>query len=197
MPGYFDAILSNITDIFAVVEAVLSGDFQAAWDAIQNILDTWEAFFADVWEDVKSVFSDASSAGSQIIADIMQGISDAWDGLVEWFTNIWDSLFGNLSVGVEVSGSSNGGGVDGSHASGLDYVPFDGYIAELHRGEMVVPAEEARGLRNGASGAVANADVANILLMILEAVQEGNDRDYVFRMNNREFGRAVRGVVNA
>lgn len=34
--------------------------------------------------------------------------------------------------------------VNGSHASGLDYVPFDGYVAELHRGERVLTATEAR-----------------------------------------------------
>jgi hypothetical protein len=38
------------------------------------------------------------------------------------------------------------GGVDGSHAGGLPYVPFDGYIARLHRGERVVTAaDNARG----------------------------------------------------
>lgn len=33
---------------------------------------------------------------------------------------------------------------NGSHADGLDYVPFDGYIAELHKGERVLTAEEAK-----------------------------------------------------
>ena len=32
--------------------------------------------------------------------------------------------------------------LDGSHATGLDYVPFDGYIAELHKGERVQTASE-------------------------------------------------------
>lgn len=36
------------------------------------------------------------------------------------------------------------GTVDGSHASGLSYVPYDGYVAELHRGEQVLTAAEAR-----------------------------------------------------
>lgn len=34
--------------------------------------------------------------------------------------------------------------IDGSLASGIDYVPFDGYRAELHKGERVQTAAEAR-----------------------------------------------------
>ena len=42
--------------------------------------------------------------------------------------------------------------INGSHASGLDYVPFDGYMAELHRGEMVLPARVAQSVRGGGGG---------------------------------------------
>ncbi|TVU88315.1 EF-hand domain-containing protein [Vreelandella titanicae] len=38
--------------------------------------------------------------------------------------------------------------IDGSHSSGLWNVPFDGYVAELHRDEMVVPAQTAGRLRD-------------------------------------------------
>lgn len=31
---------------------------------------------------------------------------------------------------------------DGEHANGLNYVPYDGYLARLHKGERVVPARE-------------------------------------------------------
>jgi hypothetical protein len=34
------------------------------------------------------------------------------------------------------------GFINGSHATGLSYVPFDGYRAELHQGERVMPARE-------------------------------------------------------
>ncbi|MCC6269606.1 MAG: phage tail tape measure protein [Dehalococcoidia bacterium] len=34
---------------------------------------------------------------------------------------------------------------DGSHEMGLPYVPYDGYLAQLHKGERVVPARENRG----------------------------------------------------
>ena len=36
--------------------------------------------------------------------------------------------------------------VNGSHKNGLRYVPYDGYIAELHKGEMVLTATEAQGI---------------------------------------------------
>lgn len=46
--------------------------------------------------------------------------------------------------------------LDGSHANGLDYVPFNGYIAELHKGERVLTAKENQaynaGARSGGSG---------------------------------------------
>lgn len=34
------------------------------------------------------------------------------------------------------------GSRDGTHASGLSYVPFDGYLAELHKGERVLTAQQ-------------------------------------------------------
>lgn len=33
---------------------------------------------------------------------------------------------------------------DGSHALGLSYVPYDGYVSELHKGEAVLTADEAK-----------------------------------------------------
>ncbi|HEY0915654.1 MAG TPA: hypothetical protein VGE22_12355 [Solimonas sp.] len=44
----------------------------------------------------------------------------------------------------EASAAIWGFTLNGSHASGLDYVPFDGYRAELHRGERVQTAAQAR-----------------------------------------------------
>ena len=51
--------------------------------------------------------------------------------------------------------------IDGSNADGLDYVPFDGYISELHKGEAVLTAREAEVWRTGGAsidyGALASA----------------------------------------
>ena len=57
-------------------------------------------------------------------------------------------------AGSNVTGSIlneiyHGIGLGGSHANGLDYVPYDGYLAELHEGEMVLTRARANALRRG------------------------------------------------
>lgn len=49
---------------------------------------------------------------------------------------------------VQKTVSAGRTGIDGSHASGLDYVPKDNYIARLHKGEAVLNANEASNWRN-------------------------------------------------
>ena len=194
--GYFANIWNTIAGIFSVVEAVFKGDFEGAWEAIKGIVSGWANYFKSVWESIKEVFSAAVDVGTKIVNDIKEGISKAWDGIKEWFRGLWDGLFGKLTANVTVNKSASGGATDGSHARGLDFVPFDGYVAELHKGEMVVPAAEARAMRNGFSG-FQDGEVANLLQQILYAVQDSNKQETVLKINNREFGRAVRGAVNA
>lgn len=101
----------------------------------------------------------ALELGKAIVQGIINGISAAWQSLVSWFNGLWDSLFGNRSVNVDVNTSS----ANGSHAGGLDYVPYNGYMAQLHRGEMVLTRQEAedyrRGNLAGGSGVVVNQTI--------------------------------------
>jgi|GEM_PF-775452 len=46
--------------------------------------------------------------------------------------------------------------VDGSHRAGLDRVPFDGYVAELHQGERVLTAEQSTAYNEQAASVFAN-----------------------------------------
>lgn len=110
-------------------------------------------------EHLPDLASSAIELGSAVVQGIIDGIATAWEGLVSWFTGLWDSLFSNRSVDVNVNANASGNAVNGSHANGLDYVPFDGYIAELHRGEMVVPAAQAAAMRSGGAGVTVNQTI--------------------------------------
>lgn len=61
------------------------------------------------------------------------------------------TIDGTLNVNVVVTGNTE---VDGAHETGLARVPYDGYVAELHKGERVLTAEEANSYGNVARGAL-------------------------------------------
>ena len=131
----------------------------SAWEAIKSAADTIFTAIANFFtETIPNAFqsmidwisngiSSFVDIGHQIVDSIMSGISAAWNGLVSWFNGLWDSLFGNRDVNVNVNKTTSG--VDGSHAGGLPYVPFNGYIAELHKGERVLTSSEAKAYKNG------------------------------------------------
>lgn len=64
---------------------------------------------------------------------------------------IWDSVTGFHSAGTYSAGQAANATtlptVNGSHASGLTSVPFDGYIGELHAGEAVIDAPAMAAMR--------------------------------------------------
>ncbi len=90
--------------------------------------------------------------------DMQQASLDALKAQVSGLITINDSV---LTVAQAIAnlhaamGTATGLGVkfDGSHAGGLANVPFDGYAAELHRGEVVVDAPAAAAMRRYFGGA--------------------------------------------
>lgn len=110
--------------------------------AAASIVETLLTYFV---QHLPDIVTGAMQMGDAVIDGIIDGISAAWNSLVSWFNGLWDSLFGNRSVNVDVNSS----GSNHSHAGGLDYVPYNDYVANLHRGEMVLTAREAKNYRNG------------------------------------------------
>lgn len=199
----FNQIKSTIQSALNTVKTTVSNAFNAIKTSITEALQQAKASVQQIWAEIKGIFSDAVAIGKKIVEDIKAGIAGAWDSLVGWFEGIWNKLFGGLSlnIGVNVgggiqkpSGATGASPIQGTHAEGLDYVPFDGYIAELHKGEMVVPASDARMLRSGKTP-MGSTEVVGVLYQILDAVQDSNNRETVVKINNREFGRAVKGVM--
>jgi hypothetical protein len=59
--------------------------------------------------------------------------------------------FKNIVSGAD-DAKSAAKSVDGKHAGGLDYVPYNGYVAELHEGERVLTKQQNREYNEGRTG---------------------------------------------
>lgn len=88
------------------------------------------------------------NAGWNLLSGFWDGLKSVWNSLVGWVVD----KFGWLSDFVgNVWSFVTGNGWNGSHANGLDYVPYDGYIAQLHQGERVLTKAEAKEYNDGGS----------------------------------------------
>ena len=79
------------------------------------------------------------------------------------------TYFANIvPISTPASGTAN---VDGSHAGGLDEVPFDGYIARLHKGEAVLNSTNAEAWRSGSMGG-GTARLESMMSQLLTMTQQ-------------------------
>ena len=166
-----NGIIDSIPELATVAtQAIVDfASYLISGENISNILDTAGKLIEALSEGIESAVGILVDVGADVVQSIIDGISAAWSGLVSWFNGIWDSLFDNRTANVTVNKTTTTSGrkstatvnkktttsgrkstaIDGSHANGLDYVPFDSYIAELHRGEAVLTASEADDYRRG------------------------------------------------
>lgn len=122
--------------------------------------DLWNEIFGGV-EGAKSLFNDFISIFKdlwEIAQPILKGLTDlilkgvyyALKGVVQVLAAVVKGIKALTGKSADVNVNEN---INGSHASGLDYVPFDGYVAELHKGERVQTASEAQDWRSSLSAA--------------------------------------------
>ncbi len=115
--------------------------------------------------------SSIGSSTSQL--DIAQTQLDLLDRSVQGLMDINESVLSVEDAIRELAGlgianitANPSGFIDGSHAGGLDSVPFDGYVAKLHKGERV---RTASGVANDTK---TNAELIELTKELLAKVSE-------------------------
>lgn len=156
---HWDEIKAKASEVIDAIKKKIDELKEAAREKLENI----KQFFKDAWNRIKEFFSDAWNIGSDIVNNILSGISSAWGTLVGWVSGAWNSIKSIFTINEsDVHVSSSGrthGGTSGGFAGGLDYVPYNGFSATLHKGESVLTAREAEQWRNGNGGYTAIPEI--------------------------------------
>ena len=132
---------------------ISSGFTSAVKSGIEKVGSFFSEMFIDIINSVTSLGTNIFEAGKNLITQLWKGMKSVFSSLVSWLTESLSSLFKPLTDMLDKvirpvkNLFSNIGGfvgniLSGSHANGLDYVPYDGYIAQLHEGERILTKSE-------------------------------------------------------
>lgn len=187
-------VLVHMPEIKQVIEVVMKAikvvvDLVGqAFSFILPILTTlyeWiEPYFPVIQEIVETTFG-AIGKAVQIVTDIFWGVVDAIKSAIEWLQS-WN----DTEAEDKEYSSGSGNGYRSSHASGLDYVPFNNYVANLHEGEAVLTAQQADEWRNGGNTNTINI-TGNSFVIREEADIKKISRELQRQINNKSRGTFV------
>jgi phage-related protein len=146
-----------------LVISLLIGIGMALYVAYQKN-ETFRNAVQKAWNWLKGAGAAAINAGKAAIDGLASALKSAW----EWVGNLWDKFTGfvnkvkNTKINwggilpggkpfIEIGGGKSKGK---GHHGGLNYVPYDGYLARLHKGERVLTKDENKeySQANAASG---------------------------------------------
>lgn len=144
-----NTVLEHIRNLLSVFKHLFTGDWKGLWEDIKNI-------FTNIWDGIvnlvprlldgiinvfKLSFDGFKNAGKAMFGAVWEGLKEIWNSICSWVTDKVNWLVDKLAFWRKGKDEVD---TDGSHRTGLREVPYDGYIAELHKGEMVLTASEAQ-----------------------------------------------------
>lgn len=146
LKAWLDLLVVSIVNIGHAMMEAGKGIFTKLWDGIKNVWQSLKSWLEQVKQDpVKTITSIGSAmfnAGKQIFTSMWDGIKNVWSGIQSWVSDKVNWIKDKVTFWNNSNSSMDKSKVNGSHAGGINEVPYDGYLAELHKGERVLTASE-------------------------------------------------------
>lgn len=160
--GVFSTLWSVLTRIFSAIWDKVTGFFQGLWESITGLWDKVKTGFSERFTAMLNSFKDTIASIAEKIkgffAKPFELMSDAIAGAKEKALDFARKIPGmKYIIGEKENIGTAKATINGSHANGLNYVPFDGYIAELHKGERVLTKDENESIFGSLKNRLQNA----------------------------------------
>lgn len=150
-----EGFMSGVTAALETVVGLVSG-IQSAWNTFIESLST---------KNIPKVFGSIQEGWES--GGIAGAASAAWDSA--WYNpSNWGK---NKNYGAGRSFSTGGAGR--SFATGLDYVPYDNFVAKLHAGETILNRADATAYRAGNVGGISAESISQAVAVAVREALDG------------------------
>ena len=170
--GNFLGLRTTLTLFFEAIEAIFSGGFTI----IQGLVKVFTGMMTLDWNTmceglkdlvdgviklIKGMFEAFNKWTGGLLGKIVNTVKEKVKSIISFVENAIAKLaeLANASAGAQASKGKDSSGLGKTkskvkgYANGLEYVPYDGFPAILHKGERVLTKTEANDYNQGKSGA--------------------------------------------
>lgn len=197
----------------------ISGFFKGVWSGIVEATKPLHPIFAKVAGAVKPIVDwfkklvkpvdDTNNAAQNFGKAVGKAIGGAITWVAKLMKSLWDlsvkfspiiaplaALFkgGKATIEVKQSSASKAAQgqpkVNGSHKNGLANVPFNGYVAEMHKDEGILTASENKQLKSGSFGGTNISLVYNPQISA-DAIKDTKDLEKILQKHTQDIKRML------
>ncbi len=188
----FDFIVDNWPEIsatfqfvFDLIELAWTNILKPVLDVILDVLANLVNFVKDNFPGIQKTFETVFDGIGKVVEtaigvfeDVTGAIKTAWDWLTKWNK---EPVQDKEPRPVHTS-PNNRRILDGSNANGLAYVPFDGYISQLHKGEEIVNVQDKQSI----------VDILKLLTLNNSSQSQGSQKvELVVNLDGRTLAREL------
>lgn len=189
---YFQNIWNGIKNIFASVGNFFKNSFQAAWNGIVSIFSNVGNFFQGIWNTIKNMFTNIGTTIGDAIGGAFRNVVNS---IISFAQNTINGFIRSINWAIDVI--NNIPGVNISRLNelniprlkvGMANVPYDDYLALLHKGERVLTAKENQEYTSGMEETPSNNNIDNSFNLTINSPKETSPAENA-RLLRREIQR--------
>lgn len=174
--SYFQNVWNNIKNVFASVGDFFKNSFQAAWNGIKSIFSNVGGFFQNIWNTIKNMFTNIGTTIGNAIGGAFKNVVNS---IINFAENTINKFIRAINVAIDVINAIPGVNISRLNELhiprlkvGMANVPYDDYLALLHKGERVLTAKENREYTNGNTEQTSNNNIDNSFNLTINSPKE-------------------------